>query len=101
MGMTVQVEKRQQKLTPHWAKRGFELWNRIALGAKVVIESSPVSSSCLPSYIACFASTKAYQNFYEQIWFSQIRSLRYDSAWTSFFDEMSVNEAETLIPQWA
>lgn len=83
MGITVQVEGLRQQVDPHW-QRGLSY---LKIGLRwvqgVVAKNRPLFHlRAFPSYDPqpCFASTKAYQNFYDQIWFSRIRSLRCNSA---------------------
>jgi len=79
MGITVQLKDLRQQVDPHW-QRGLSYlkigW-RCVQGA--VAKNCPLFHLCaFPSYDPqpCFASTKTYQDFYDQIWFSRIRSLR-------------------------
>jgi hypothetical protein len=78
MGVTVQIEGWRQQVDPHW-KRGLSYlkiglrWlqgvvgkNRRLLDLRTIPSHEPQPS---------FASAKAHQTYYDQIWFSRIRLL--------------------------
>ena len=78
-GIAVQIEGLQRQVDPHW-KRGLSY---LKIGLRwlhgVVHKSRPLLNlRPLPTRDPqpCFASAKAQQDFYDQIWFSRIRSLR-------------------------
>lgn len=83
MGFSVQVEGLRQQVDPHW-KRGLSYlkiglrWVQGGIAKhRPLFDLRPFPSS---EPQPCFASAKAYQDFYDQIWFSRIRSLRCNSA---------------------
>ena len=83
MGFSVQVEGLRQQVDPHW-KRGLSYlkiglrWVQFRFAKHRPLFDLCPFPSCDPQ--PCFASAKAYQDFYDQIWFSIIRSLRCNSA---------------------
>lgn len=77
-GMAVQVEGLRQQVDPHWhrglsyLKIGLRWLNGVIHKGRTLLTPIPV----LPrDPQPCFASNKAEQDFYDQIWFSRIRSL--------------------------
>lgn len=77
-GMTVQIAGLTQQVDPHW-RRGISY---LKIGLRwlkgVLHKGRPLltPSSLLPlDPQPCFASYRAEANFYDQIWFSRIRSV--------------------------
>lgn len=77
-GMAVQVEGLRQQVDPHWRrglsylKIGLRWLNGVLHKGRKLLTPIPL----LPKDPQpCFASNKAEQDFYDQIWFSRIRSL--------------------------
>ena len=77
-GMAVQVEGLRQQVDPHWRrglsylKIGLRWLNGVLHKGRKLLTPIPL----LPKDPQpCFASNKAEEDFYDQIWFSRIRSV--------------------------
>lgn len=77
-GMAVQIEGLRQQVDPHWRrglsylKIGLRWLNGVIHKGRLLLTPIPL----LPKDPhPCFASNRAKQDFYDQFWFSRIRSL--------------------------
>jgi len=78
-GMAVQLEGLRRQVDPHW-QRGISYLKIGLRWLKGVVSKGrqllmPVSLLPKDPQL-CFASKKAYKDYYDQIWFSRIRSLQ-------------------------
>jgi hypothetical protein len=78
-GMVVQVAGLRQQVDPHWKqglsylKIGLRWLSGVLHKGRELLELAPLLQH---DPEPCFASNKARQRFYDQIWFSRIKTIR-------------------------